>query len=103
MAKYAGNCDYPSNFLSRDNFKHTSLWWKDLCALGKELENVQDWFWEFTKKRIGNGETTVFWHDIWIRTEVILPGNIVSLLEYVSSSSLGKKHREGLLPSFGIQ
>jgi len=44
------------------------FWWKDLCALGKELEDVQDWFWEIAKKRIGNGEAMIFWHDIWIGT-----------------------------------
>jgi hypothetical protein len=35
-------CDYPSNVLYIDKFKFSSFCWKELCALGKGLENFQD-------------------------------------------------------------
>jgi len=45
------------------------------------------------------------WYAIfkWIGTGMILLGNIVSLLEYFSLSSLGKKNTEKCLLSFGMQ
>jgi len=65
-AKYGGKLNYPSNLLSRDKFKFHSLWWNDLCGLGEGLEIPQNWLIEFAKKSIGNGESTLFWHDLWV-------------------------------------
>jgi hypothetical protein len=45
----------------------SSLWLKDVCQLGViKVEEGGDWCRDIMVKKVGNGEVTRFWHDIWI-------------------------------------
>jgi hypothetical protein len=41
-----------------------SLWWKDICSIGSNLNN--NWFIHGTVKKLGNGLATNFWCDRWL-------------------------------------
>jgi hypothetical protein len=41
---------------------HASLWWRDICSLDKN----NNWFAEAVEKRVGNGNLTSFWCDVWL-------------------------------------
>ncbi|CAJ2637211.1 unnamed protein product [Trifolium pratense] len=49
-----------------DENKHwyASLWWKDVCSIGCNLDN--NWFSQGVIKKLGNGVCTRFWWDTWI-------------------------------------
>jgi hypothetical protein len=42
---------------------YSSLWWKDICTIGTNLEI--NWFSRNVVKIVGNGECTSFWRDVW--------------------------------------
>jgi hypothetical protein len=42
----------------------SSLWWKDITLTGHNLET--NWFAREAIKRLGNGQATDFWKDIWV-------------------------------------
>jgi hypothetical protein len=42
----------------------SSLWWKDLCSIGFNLNT--NWFAQGVIKNVGNGVNTRFWLDTWI-------------------------------------
>lgn len=46
-----------------------SIWWKDLCLIGSDLGSIEDWFGERFAKKIGNGCSTSFWHDVWVGSQ----------------------------------
>jgi hypothetical protein len=39
-----------------------SLWWKDICLLDKD----SGWFINAIGKKIGNGNSTSFWDEVWV-------------------------------------
>ncbi|MCH81438.1 ribonuclease H protein, partial [Trifolium medium] len=41
-----------------------SLWWKDICSIGCNLND--NWFVTNVAKKLGNGEHTSFWEDTWV-------------------------------------
>jgi hypothetical protein len=41
-----------------------STWWKDICSIGTNIDF--NWFSQAVVKKVGNGEETSFWRDIWI-------------------------------------
>jgi hypothetical protein len=41
-----------------------SLWWKDICSIGTNLN--QNWFSQSAFKKLGNGINTSFWLDTWV-------------------------------------
>ncbi|GAU45475.1 hypothetical protein TSUD_190940 [Trifolium subterraneum] len=41
-----------------------SLWWKDICSIGHNLNN--NWFSNNVVKKLGNGVDTSFWEDTWV-------------------------------------
>ncbi|KAK2406586.1 hypothetical protein QL285_042301 [Trifolium repens] len=43
-----------------------STWWKDICSIGVNLDH--NWFSQQVIKKMGNGEQTSFWKDLWIGT-----------------------------------
>jgi hypothetical protein len=43
---------------------YSSLWWKDICTIGTNLEI--NWFSRNVVKIVGNGEQTSFWWDVWV-------------------------------------
>lgn len=43
---------------------HASQWWKDLMAL--DIGVGTNWFNNEMVRRVGNGESTRFWKDVWI-------------------------------------
>ncbi|PNX87107.1 ribonuclease H, partial [Trifolium pratense] len=42
----------------------SSIWWKDICSIGTNLNS--DWFSQQAFKKIGNGMKTSFWTDKWV-------------------------------------
>jgi hypothetical protein len=42
----------------------SSSWWKDICSIGMNQNNV--WFSQQVVKVMGNGEHTRFWEDRWV-------------------------------------
>jgi hypothetical protein len=43
---------------------YASLWWRDICTIGYNLET--HWFARNVVKKLGNGVHTSFWIDIWV-------------------------------------
>jgi hypothetical protein len=43
---------------------YSSLWWKDVCSIGTNLNN--NWFAQNVVKKLGNGTLTSFWEDTWV-------------------------------------
>jgi hypothetical protein len=43
---------------------YVSLWWKDVCSIGTNLNN--NWFAQNVVKKLGNDTHTSFWDDIWV-------------------------------------
>ncbi|PNX59297.1 putative TIR-NBS-LRR resistance protein, partial [Trifolium pratense] len=39
-----------------------SLWWKDLCS----LDSNDGWFRTAVGKKVGRGDATSFWNEVWI-------------------------------------
>ncbi|XP_071704175.1 uncharacterized protein [Rutidosis leptorrhynchoides] len=55
---------------------HASSWnisghtiWKEIIKAGKVADNIGTSFTSSISKRIGNGTSISFWHNIWIRSE----------------------------------
>jgi hypothetical protein len=49
------------------NVKYASLWWKDLCSLGRMRSSDEcDWCGEIMSKKLGDGGGTRFWLDKWV-------------------------------------
>jgi hypothetical protein len=44
-----------------------SLWWKDICLLDKD----SGWFINAIGKKIGNGNSTSFWDEVWIGDQAL--------------------------------
>jgi hypothetical protein len=42
-----------------------SSWWRDICLLDKD----SDWFNYAIGKKVGNGNATSFWNEIWVGTQ----------------------------------
>lgn len=60
------------NFNPMKPIKFASLWWKDICNVGKERGTNQDWPFEFVKKKIGNRDTASFWPEPWASNVLLL-------------------------------
>ncbi|MCI03482.1 putative non-LTR retroelement reverse transcriptase, partial [Trifolium medium] len=43
---------------------YASLWWKDICSIGNNLNN--NWFAQSVVKKLGNGMSTSFWGEVWV-------------------------------------
>jgi len=43
-----------------------SIWWRDLCSVGKEKGVESNWLTTSISRRIGNGEKTSFWKEVWV-------------------------------------
>jgi hypothetical protein len=43
---------------------YSSLWWKDLCSTGVNLDT--NWFGRSVKRKLGNGMNSSFWVDVWV-------------------------------------
>ncbi|MCI00244.1 LINE-1 reverse transcriptase like [Trifolium medium] len=66
-AKYGGDIAHVSNLSSCGDVKFASLWWKDLCSLGRMVPSDDgDWCSDIMIKKLGNGGNTRFWHDLWM-------------------------------------
>ncbi|KAK2360932.1 hypothetical protein QL285_086149 [Trifolium repens] len=65
-AKYGNEIGFSSELLGCGNKRFASLWWKDLCKLGRiSVNNNEDWCSEVMVKKVGNGGDTRFWLDKW--------------------------------------
>ncbi|KAK2444918.1 hypothetical protein QL285_015908 [Trifolium repens] len=65
VAKYGnfvvGNCSLDVN-----NFgAGASVWWRDICRLDSGI----GWFSQMVSKKVGNGNNTLFWKDVWVGEE----------------------------------
>jgi hypothetical protein len=65
-AKYGVGIVHSPNMLDLGEIKNVSLWWKDLCWLGRKTTNEEgDWCSDIMVKKLGNGGRTRFWLDNW--------------------------------------
>lgn len=48
------------------NFRKGLVWWRDLGSIFSNREGNTEWFSSNIARKIGNGENTYFWHDVWI-------------------------------------
>jgi hypothetical protein len=66
-AKYGDNICFSPNLSQESNTSIASLWWKDVCDLGR-ISSIddRDWCKEIMIKKMGNGGGTRFWLDLWI-------------------------------------
>lgn len=71
-----------------------------IMCFRKGVENVQDWFWEFTKKSISNREATFFWHDSWIGGKYLLSDFLECFL--LSTQKNNKVSQMGGLMKSGV-
>jgi hypothetical protein len=66
-AKYGCCIGYSPELLKWRNVKFASLWWKDLCSLGRmRSSDESDWCGEIMSKKLGDGGGTRFWLDNWV-------------------------------------
>jgi hypothetical protein len=42
----------------------SSSWWRDICSIGTNLDH--NWFAQQAVKKMGNGEQTSFWKEVWV-------------------------------------
>ena len=45
----------------RGGGSYLSMWWRDIEVLSRE-----EWFRDNVKCGVGNGESTMFWSDMWV-------------------------------------
>ena len=51
----------------KEGGSHCSAWWRSLSRFPEGLgEGVGCWFDNNTRRVVGNGQSTFFWHDIWV-------------------------------------
>jgi hypothetical protein len=66
-AKYGNEIGLSPELASFGNKRFASLWWKDLCNLGRLSRSSNgDWCSETMVKKVGNGGGTRFWLDKWM-------------------------------------
>ncbi|XP_019447203.1 PREDICTED: uncharacterized protein LOC109350421 [Lupinus angustifolius] len=53
-------------------FKKGSSWWRDLgCVCNRDNGFNKGWFNEGVRRRVGSGQSTLFWRDIWVGGECL--------------------------------
>jgi hypothetical protein len=63
-AKYGEGVSFTSELVHLNNVKFASIWWKDLCNLGRKRANEEgDWCSDIMVKKLGSGGGTRFWLD----------------------------------------
>jgi hypothetical protein len=62
VARYGNDVMGKRNLGEIDVTRTGSMWWRDLCLVDKD----SDWFSNVIGKKVGNGNMTSFWNEIWI-------------------------------------
>jgi hypothetical protein len=62
FARYGLTYDNLGNHASFLVPRVASSWWRDIC----ELDKNSKWFQEAVEIRIGSGNFTSFWSDVWV-------------------------------------
>lgn len=44
----------------------SSVWWKDLCLIGKGFDVEGDWLVDGVCKKLGNAKSVQFWKERWL-------------------------------------
>ncbi|XP_019442350.1 PREDICTED: uncharacterized protein LOC109347073 [Lupinus angustifolius] len=66
-SRYVARMGGSGGFSNPKCFKRGSSWWRDLGCLGNRLFGVHNgWFTESVRRRTGDGESIVFWRDLWV-------------------------------------
>lgn len=93
IAKYGAGIGANANLGGSGCDGWSSVWWKDLCSLGGGGEG-DDWLLDGLRKKIGFGNSVLFWHDIWFAIihikEVFLHLYNISLLQNEPVSNFGR-------------
>jgi hypothetical protein len=67
VAKY-GVAVLGSTRLDVNNFgAEASVWWRDICR----LDSGSGWFAHAVSKKVGNGNRTKFWKDLWVGDQTL--------------------------------
>jgi hypothetical protein len=62
LAKYGDNVLGSVSLVAEDYRTVGSVWWRDICRVDSGL----GWFSQAATKKVGNGNSTKFWEDVWI-------------------------------------
>jgi hypothetical protein len=62
VARYGTDVLGKKNLGELDITRVGSMWWRDICTLDKDSR----WFTNVIAKKIGNGNSTSFWNEVWI-------------------------------------
>jgi hypothetical protein len=62
VAKYGDSVVGKSRLDVNDFGVGASVWWRDICR----LDSGVGWFSQMVCKKVGNGNNTYFWKDVWI-------------------------------------
>ncbi|MCI18150.1 RNA-directed DNA polymerase (Reverse transcriptase), partial [Trifolium medium] len=62
-AKYGSSSIQKVHWIGSELPSRASLWWKDLCGL--DVQENGSWFARNLSRRLGNGNSTRFWLDVW--------------------------------------
>ncbi|WJX68394.1 hypothetical protein P8452_52767 [Trifolium repens] len=62
MARYGRMAMGNANLVVEDFGGGPSAWWRDICR----VDSGTSWFSQATNKKVGNGNLTKFWKDVWI-------------------------------------
>jgi hypothetical protein len=90
IAKYGGEVVGRGNLGDLQVSNGASTWWRDICLLDKG----SNWFADAVIKRIGDGNSTSFWSEVWI-------GNQTLQLRFPRIFSIAN-HKDGTVASMGV-
>jgi hypothetical protein len=62
VAKYGRTATGKANLAVEDFGGGASVWWRDICRVDSE----NSWFSQAANKKVGNGNSTKFWKDVWL-------------------------------------
>ncbi|KAK2366908.1 hypothetical protein QL285_080242 [Trifolium repens] len=62
VARYGRMAMGNPNLVVEDFGGGVSAWWRDICRVDRGIS----WFSQATTKKVGNGNSTKFWKDVWL-------------------------------------
>ncbi|KAK2397838.1 hypothetical protein QL285_059374 [Trifolium repens] len=62
VAKYGTMATGKTNLAAEDFGGGVSAWWRDIC----KVDSGTSWFSQVAIKKVGNGNSTMFWKDVWL-------------------------------------
>lgn len=67
VSKYGVQAVGRNSLWEEDISRLRSVWWRNICLLDKEVRMFE----EGVYKTMGNGNSTSFWHDVWVGNQAL--------------------------------